>query len=409
MNRLFIIGNGFDLAHGLPTSYNDFINNFWANLSTTYQNDNVKKLVLVDDMNYGYINYSKNPLDFNEFIQNVKGYATEYGCKFEEKTYTLSKSNSSVKTIFKFQSNFFFLINKSQSIDNWVDIENLYYSELKRIVKSEKLDTRKTVEDCEREKRGKVKELNEEFNQVKTLLINYLKDVVNNYDFTFSGNTEWSGLCNLLKPISRYNNESGLLHEFNDAIDKEMIENIFEEEQKTRNKDYSMSYFLNFNYTPLISEYCKKLGENFKNEQNQIHGNIFEEIIFGFGDESDIDYHLIENINDNEYLNFFKSFEYLENDRYNKFLNFLDLESFQLIIMGHSLGLSDRVLLKTVFEHENCKSIKVYYYSNDNVDNFRDIIQNMSRHFSDKTLMRKKVVNKLLCKPLPQIQIMPRD
>ena len=25
MNRLVIIGNGFDLAHGLPTSYKDFI------------------------------------------------------------------------------------------------------------------------------------------------------------------------------------------------------------------------------------------------------------------------------------------------------------------------------------------------------------------------------------------------
>lgn len=25
MNRLIIIGNGFDLAHGLKTSYNDFI------------------------------------------------------------------------------------------------------------------------------------------------------------------------------------------------------------------------------------------------------------------------------------------------------------------------------------------------------------------------------------------------
>lgn len=24
MNKLFIIGNGFDMAHGLPTSYNDF-------------------------------------------------------------------------------------------------------------------------------------------------------------------------------------------------------------------------------------------------------------------------------------------------------------------------------------------------------------------------------------------------
>jgi hypothetical protein len=29
MNRIILIGNGFDLAHGLKTSYKDFIDNFW--------------------------------------------------------------------------------------------------------------------------------------------------------------------------------------------------------------------------------------------------------------------------------------------------------------------------------------------------------------------------------------------
>lgn len=32
MNRLVIIGNGFDLAHGLPTSYRDFIDDYWFNI-----------------------------------------------------------------------------------------------------------------------------------------------------------------------------------------------------------------------------------------------------------------------------------------------------------------------------------------------------------------------------------------
>lgn len=30
MNRVVIIGNGFDLAHSLPTRYEDFINWYWA-------------------------------------------------------------------------------------------------------------------------------------------------------------------------------------------------------------------------------------------------------------------------------------------------------------------------------------------------------------------------------------------
>ena len=32
MNRLVIIGNGFDLAHGLKTSYNDFLDFLWEKI-----------------------------------------------------------------------------------------------------------------------------------------------------------------------------------------------------------------------------------------------------------------------------------------------------------------------------------------------------------------------------------------
>jgi hypothetical protein len=31
MNKLYIIGNGFDLAHGLKTKYKDFIDDFLGN------------------------------------------------------------------------------------------------------------------------------------------------------------------------------------------------------------------------------------------------------------------------------------------------------------------------------------------------------------------------------------------
>ncbi|MEN9908524.1 MAG: hypothetical protein RLZZ540_1673 [Bacteroidota bacterium] len=42
---------------------------------------------------------------------------------------------------------------------------------------------------------------------------------------------------------------------------------------------------------------------------------------------------------------------------------------------------------------------------NDGTDNYTEIIQNISRHFNKKKLMREKIVNKTLCQPLPQIQL----
>ena len=90
-------------------------------------------------------------------------------------------------------------------------------------------------------------------------------------------------------------------------------------------------------------------------------------------------------------------------------LSYIDSDKFQVLIMGHSCGLSDRTLLNTIFEHNNCRSIKVYYYqwtdekTGETKDNYTEITQNISRHFNKKKLMREKIVNKTLCRPLPQI------
>ncbi|WP_179344487.1 AbiH family protein [Winogradskyella ursingii] len=403
MNRLFIIGNGFDLAHGLPTSYNHFINDFWGNLQNTFHKDVHKEILFIDESYLGIFDYIEPTTNFNNHVENLKEYAKNRNLDFNDKSYTLRDRSSSFRSFFEFKNNFFLLINKNQSIDSWVDIEDLYYSELKKIVKSESLDTRSTPEEWERVKKANVKKLNQEFHCIKLLLVEYLKRVIASYDFNYDSKRQWVKYHNILKPISILNSEKGILKEFNDFSDKNLVKSFYEN-QKESSEPKSISYFLSFNYTPSLSRYINSLSEEgFDIRLNQIHGKVNEDIVFGFGDESDEDYPLIENINNNEYLTFFKSFNYLENDRYNNFLNFIDSSPFQLIVMGHSLGLSDRVLLKTVVENENCKSIKTYYHQGESVDNFREIIQNLSRHFSDKSLMRKKVVNKLYCTPLPQI------
>jgi hypothetical protein len=125
----------------------------------------------------------------------------------------------------------------------------------------------------------------------------------------------------------------------------------------------------------------------------------------------DEDYKIIENLDDNEYLKNFKSFQYLQNSNYKTLLDYIDMDKFQVLILGHSCGLSDRTLLNTVFEHINCRSIKVFYHETIDLngkvikDNYSEIIQNISRHFNKKKLMREKIVNKTLCQPLPQIQM----
>ena len=72
--------------------------------------------------------------------------------------------------------------------------------------------------------------------------------------------------------------------------------------------------------------------------------------------------------------------------------------------MGHSCGNSDRTLLNTIFEHQNCVSIKPFYYrKDDRNDDYIQIVQNISRNFKDMTRMRDRVVNKQYCSPMPQL------
>lgn len=158
---------------------------------------------------------------------------------------------------------------------------------------------------------------------------------------------------------------------------------------------------LNFNYTNIADKYvtCKTA------EVNHIHGSLDapQNMIFGYGDELDYDYNELLRQIDNEYLKNIKSIKYLETNNYRNLLQFIESAPYQIFIMGHSCGNSDRTLLNTLFEHKNCVSIKPFYHKKENgSDNFMEIVQNICRNFTDMKLMRDRVVNKTFCEPLPQ-------
>ena len=96
--------------------------------------------------------------------------------------------------------------------------------------------------------------------------------------------------------------------------------------------------------------------------------------------------------------------EYPKTGNYKTLLNFLDngripfkkdvydriseLE-FEVIIYGHSCGLSDRILLKTIFEHKNCKRIYVAFHKD--IDDYFNKTIEISRHFDDKKEFLEKL------------------
>lgn len=111
----------------------------------------------------------------------------------------------------------------------------------------------------------------------------------------------------------------------------------------------------------------------------------------------------MERLNENELLKHFKSFGYFKNEKYQTLNNFIESSNYDVYIMGHSCGISDRVLLSTIFSHPNCNKIQFFYHQKNTTENdFFEKTQQISRHFKAgmKNEMRKRIVPFNKCNPL---------
>lgn len=358
MNRIILIGNGFDLAHKMKTSYGDFMDWFWMHKATEIQN-RIHKCEYFQLTNIGG-DENNIKLDFT----NCKNYSD------------IKNVIKSQRVAINFKNKFLEQITEKQYIQNWVDIENEYYQLLKDIM-------------TEKEKYYSISELNSDFEKIKNELEKYLTEEQKKFDRTRHED--------LIISISKKIHSNFIVDDF---IQKTKYS--FSEYSKIPNE----ILFLNFNYTNTDSLYhkIKYTNPNIIIKSIHIHGTLnspANPIIFGFGDELDEEYKKIENLNNNEYLENIKSIKYLETDNYKRLLEIVNSDEYQIFIFGHSCGNSDRTLLNTLFEHENCVSIKPFYYlKEDGTDNYSDMVRNISRNFNNKAIMRDKVVNKKYCETL---------
>ena len=368
MNRLIIIGNGFDLAHGLKTSYNDFI--LWylkkclsIRLYEVYEDDLV------------YVKKERNFNSINGEISVISYYVDYYYQKgrisnlLTDETISLD-DGSSLRNPFtvKTKSKFIWGLILNCSNCNWVDIESYYYSQLKKSLEPP---------NNQNENNDSIDVINNALTAIKNKLEEYLKTIT-------TEETEYK-----YREIF-----------FSDFSNKELANRRSQNNGRFYEFDPANSVILNFNYTDTIEKYNKK-DEDFI-AVNYIHGKIGDPdnpLIFGFGDELDANYAKIELKNDNKYLEHIKSFGYFRTSNYHNLIRFVDDFDFQVFLIGHSCGLSDRTMLNMIFEHENCKSIKIYYYK----DNYKTLTQEISRHFKDKVSMRRKIVPFDKSDPMPQV------
>lgn len=299
INRLIIIGNGFDLAHGLPTKYEDFILDYLVKCFNSFyekgvHNDELIQLRIRDDMYF--FNDEKNKIETKETIlhslSEKSQLAGNYVVKFKSKVLEKSLENLQIK--------------------QWIDFEKEYFSVLKLAANSYESEE------------FSVELVNKQLEFLKGHFISYLKSL--DYD------------------------QNSYIPKFNIPF----FENVSKDEVVTMNlKEVTPVQnvcFLNFNYTPLLSN-VYNVATSSKGELIHIHGDIHQkdgDCIFGFGDELDDEYLKFEKMNNNKLFTHIKSFEYSQHENYSKMLRFIGSEVFQVHIYGHSCGLSDRTLLNHI-------------------------------------------------------------
>ncbi|WP_082113273.1 AbiH family protein [Kordia jejudonensis] len=360
MNRLVLLGNGFDLAHGLPTRYEDFM--------LQYLKDVFKKKHDASGLIYVKREYIYR---FDSKSEHAWGKGIDDATNINELLKHLYSNNKIVT--YNIKSNFLSGLLNNLDKNNWVDIESEYYRLLKICYRSPNSH--------------KIAQLNKDFETLKSILESYLKkEVEETYYF---------------KPSKEFLNIFLTKKKDIPETSAFSVPNAYPEK----------TLFLNFNYTTLLEDYLiepEVIHHLRDHEVNYIHGELESAenpIIFGFGDEMDKSYQEIEELNNNAYFEHIKSFQYLKTSNYQDLIRFLDgsVEGYEIYIIGHSCGLSDRTLLNHVFEHDHCKSIKIFYHNG--IKGYTNTVYEISRHFNDKASMRTKIVPFEKSIPTPQVQL----
>lgn len=355
LDRIILIGNGFDRSLGMPTSYSHFLDwIFQKTLEDVVSNIPIgifydtHEFHVQNDLFKIRVNYTTS-----QWIKKFVGEKRDYAYFLEE------SKRLSQQSLYKFdlipKHNFIADLFSFYGQNLWVDIEQLFFETLL------KTDANSIIG------------FNESFETIKAKLVEYLKSIQN---------------TNLSEDVfNQYRNHFyGKILKYNSAYQSyEQSENIPD-----------LFYFVIFNYTNFLRELMDFAPTEFLNRTvfNNIHGDMKDyPIIFGYGNETGENYSRLENLG-NDFLENIKSTNYFNSTHYRDLITQLN-QPYEVYVYGLSCGLSDQILLNTIMQKKNCKQIRIFYKKDDDgKDNYRETLMNISRVFDDKEMMRSKIIPK---------------
>lgn len=346
MNRIILVGNGFDLAHDLNTTYQDFLLDFYKTKLREAIKNGVKTKASSHKTGYVYedvlisifLPRFSNITDVEKKIcssLNLESFKQE----FERHTGVLTENSVIIKEYFK----------------TWSSFEKTYFDLLSQYYENE----------------DKIKKLNKEFESIRIHLKSYLSNIQIDFD-----NTKIEQ-----KQINK------LLSIFCEGEIDELL-------------------FLSFNYTNTLGYYFNKASKKIKSNIIYLHGNVNTSdddghIILGYDNDRDVNFSKIITHSNIDNLSFFKSVQYPINNNRNELAQFIEFNDFEVYSFGHSFEKSDFTILREIFTHKNCRRIKVFFHPEDKVNDFNRKSQLLRLMFHDSITDMTKLVVRSQSEPMP--------
>ena len=408
--RVLIIGNGFDLAHGLPTSYADFLDFAEAALAI-YDYSRYKNLNKPEDFKKYSGKYAEKwEKKKNKFVPNYEKFTNKIWNNLKDlfekrrENPSTSKKDSPPITVNERLDFFYKQLNnniwyeyirelKKQKIcgKKWIDFE----SEVATIIQ--------IIDENHTSLNQSFLELIAFFNSAHNVFINELNQKFNIFYNTY-GRLYKNDILDSKSNVARLRKRLySSLEKFTNAFEiylTEFVESRIEENAKPLSeiKKIDPEFIINFNYTHT----CEKLYNISKDKICYIHGDCNKEkdnsLVLGIGeyfsqDEASekVDFAIfkkfvqrIRKCNNN--ISYVKWAEEIEAYRKEHPSNPEDdLSGFDIYVYGHSLDVTDKDILKKFLASEYT-SVCIYAR---NKESEGDLSANLIRIIGEDTMIRK--------------------
>lgn len=351
--NILVIGNGFDLAHGLPTRYIDFMNylnvihilHTFKSVRGTFTTDTspTTDTSLESIVDKNYIDYI---IDNNSNISQVlrenilEKYHNEWAKDFPKELMNIfSKDTSKINSWYEY---FCHLIKKNKLQDNWIDFE----AEISKVIKKiENNIPKDVIENTDKEERCKSK------NQDATNSYPSIYELMEENNNCFDSKTQQNKfILHLEHDLSDFINALDYYVTFIDEINNlKCLSDI---------KNIKIDKIISFNYTDTYRRcYSKNMSDEnihfIHGKANRTLGDSASKLVLGTNDTLS-DQEKDSNISCVKFKKYFQRIYKRTGNDYKRFLKEADEErsgeTIRSYFFGHSLAATDGDVIRRVIE-----------------------------------------------------------